>query len=86
MNTNYGSQEPESSDLTEVFTKMILVCLIRLITSIRKVVYRCGYRPRYGSIFYSPSMDWLLYGQAAQQAFYEGVARPRKINTDYNED
>lgn len=33
---------------------------------IRRLVYRLGFRPKYGSIFFSPSRDLLL---AAQEAF-----------------
>ena len=43
-------------------------------TALRRLIYRLGLRPKSGSIFYSPSLDW----KHAAWNYYEGMAAALK--------
>lgn len=49
---------------------------------IRGLVYRLGFRPKPGSIFYSPSKDWQLalanFGRDFERAMREAQERMRE--------
>jgi hypothetical protein len=48
---------------------------------IRRMVYKLGFRPKPGSIFYSPSKDAELAGQEALAAFEEAYEKAMGLNS-----
>lgn len=53
-----------------------------MMRAIKRLVYRLGFRPNRGSIFYSPSLDWLIAARDAARAsaaLWQGQAMPHAI-------
>lgn len=45
------------------------------ITWLRKKVYELGFRPQFGTILYSPSLDWMYAGDSIAEAIHDGLEK-----------